>query len=243
MNIIFLDTETTDLGPGARLVQLAYKNSKTGEVVNEYFKPPVPIAYAAMATHHITEEMVVNKPAFEESEHRANLVKEFGKGGKGILVAHNAPFDIGILNNEGIEVAESLCTLRLARQLITDAEQHKLQYLRYLLNLKVEGAAHDALGDILVLEALYKHLEKLVIEKFGLTSEQEMLNKMKELNDAPVLLNNFTFGKYRGQSFAEVAKNDKGYLEWLLNSEMQKNPEEQKSELIYTLKHFLQLPK
>ena len=52
MHLILLDTETTDL-QNARLIQLAYKNLGSGEVVNEFFKPPVPISYGAMATHHV----------------------------------------------------------------------------------------------------------------------------------------------------------------------------------------------
>ena len=32
---IYLDLETTDLGENARIVQLAYKNTETNEVVNE----------------------------------------------------------------------------------------------------------------------------------------------------------------------------------------------------------------
>lgn len=237
MPFIFLDTETTDLGGNARLVQLAYKNSATGQIVNEYFKPPTPISFGSMAVHHVTNEMVADKPAFEDSVHHANLVKELEQG---IVVAHNAPFDIGILKNEGVEVKNYLDTLRLARQLI-ESEQHKLQYLRYSLNLNVAGAAHDALGDILVLEALFTHLLTLVGEKFGIADENELVQKMLELNNAPVLLNTFSFGKHRGRTFADVSQTDKGYLEWLFASESQKNAADQNSEMIYTLKHYLKL--
>jgi len=63
---IFLDTETTGTSEKDRLCQLAYK-LETGEIVNELFKPPLPIAIEAMSIHHITNEMVAGQPAFKES--------------------------------------------------------------------------------------------------------------------------------------------------------------------------------
>ena len=44
---IFLDTETTGTAEKDRLCQLAYK-FETGKIVNELFKPPLPIAIEAM---------------------------------------------------------------------------------------------------------------------------------------------------------------------------------------------------
>jgi hypothetical protein len=49
-----------------RLCQLAYK-LETGEIVNKLFKPPLPIAIEPMSIHHITNEMVADKPAFKGS--------------------------------------------------------------------------------------------------------------------------------------------------------------------------------
>jgi len=70
---IFLDTETTGTAEKNRLCQLAYK-LETGEVVDELFKPPLPIAIDAMCVHHITNEMVENKPAFKDSKDYQKLV-------------------------------------------------------------------------------------------------------------------------------------------------------------------------
>lgn len=36
--------------------------------------------------------------------------------------------------------------------------KYNLQYLRYYLGLEIEATAHDALGDILVLEGLFSRL-------------------------------------------------------------------------------------
>ena len=75
MHPIFLDTETTGLGADARLVQLAYKDSKTNEVVDEIYLPPVPISFGSMSIHHITTEMAKDKPVFDDSDDKAKLIE------------------------------------------------------------------------------------------------------------------------------------------------------------------------
>lgn len=236
MRLLFLDTETTDL-ENARLIQLAYKDSLAGMTVNEYFKPPTPISYGAMAIHHITNEMVEEKPGFSESHHYANLADALGTG---VVVAHNAPFDIQVLKNEGLNVSTYIDTLRIARHVLKSS-QYTLQYLRYSLHLEVAHAtAHDALGDIRVLEALYAHLKKIVTEKFTLTHDNDIIQKMISLSGMPVLLTTITFGKYRGRLYEEVCRSDRGYLEWLYASEMQKDLSAQNEELVFTLKNYLE---
>jgi len=240
MPILILDTETTGLDETSRLVQLAYKNLDTGETVNEYFKPPVAISFGAMATHHVTNEMVADKPAFADSAVKSELAKALAGS---VLVAHNALFDIGILKNEGVAVGEYIDTLRVIKHLAT-CERYDLQYLRYFLNLNIETAtAHDALGDILILEKLFGHLRQLVKEKLSLETDGEIIAKMIELTKTPVLLNKISFGKYKGKTFAEINQTDPGYLSWLYNSESSKKLPEQNEELIYTLKKHLYIDK
>jgi len=235
MAIIILDTETTDKDESKRLIQLAYKNMETGEFVNEFFKPPVPISFGAMAVHHVTNEMVADKKPFDESEHKASVVELLKEN---ILVAHNAPFDIQVLQNEGLEIGKSLDTLRLSRHLLK-SELYNLQFLRYSLDLKVEADAHDALGDVLVLEALFLYLKNEAKTQFDLSSDDEVIKKLLELNDMPVLLDTIGFGKHRGKSFADIVKEDRSYLQWLFGSESEKPVADQNEELVYTLKHYL----
>jgi len=235
MQIIILDTETTDKDPNKRLIQLAYKNLSTGEFINEYFKPPVPITFGAMAIHHVTNEMVENKPLFAESEYYTKLPELLQEN---ILVAHNAPFDIQVLKNEGLAIGRNIDTLRVTRHLI-ESEQYSLQYLRYSLGLDVDGSAHDALGDVLVLESLFNYLKEETKKQFKLSEEEEIINKLLELNDLPVLLETINFGKHKEKAFADIAKTDKSYLQWLYNSETQKPETEQNQELVYTLKQYI----
>jgi len=237
MHPIFLDTETTGLDSDARLVQLAYKNSETGEIVNELFKPPQEISFGSMAVHHITNDMIASRPNFKDSLEKNKLVELLQDN---CLVAHNAPFDINILRNEEVLTSHYIDTLRVAQHLI-ESEQHNLQYLRYFLNLELKEpiTPHDALGDILVLEALYYYLENLVKEKFSLTTPEEIIKQMMELTETPILIKTFAFGKYVGKTFAEIAVQDKGYLQWLVNNETSKPELEQNQNLVYTLKFYL----
>ena len=235
MKILFLDTETTDAEPNARLVQLAYKNDDNGDTVNEYFKPPVPITFGAMAVHHVTSKMVEDKPVFIGSKTETELKQALENN---LVVAHNAPFDINILKNEGIEISEFIDTLRIARHIL-DSEGYSLQFLRYSLDLGIVGMAHDAMGDVIVLESLFEYLKTKLTDEFSLKTDEEILDKMKELTKMPVLIDTFLFGKHRGKTFKDVAGEDKSYMQWLINSESSKPELEQNEDLVYTLKHYL----
>lgn len=239
MSLIFLDTETTDIAD-ARLVQLAYRriDLATREMIDEcnlYFKPPTPIAFGAMAVHHITNEMVADKESFEGSATQSALRELVSAG---IVVAHNAAFDLGVLEKEGVPVRRSIDTLRLSRHLL-ESEQYKLQYLRYSLGLGVQGSAHDAMGDVLVLEALFGHLADIVRHRYACLTYDEIIEKMFELSAIPVPLRALSFGKYSGKSFKEVARSDRGYLEWLYKSETQKPTADQNVDMVYTLQECL----
>lgn len=235
--LIFLDTEATGNEPKKdRLCQVCYKTG--GEVRVEYFKPPVPISVKAMSITHITNQMVADKPAFAGSPMSVELQKLLNNG---ILVAHSAVFDIAMLQSEGLEVPKFICTLRVARFLDTEARipEYNLQYLRYLLELEVAGSAHDAEGDVNVLEKLFERLFAKV--RAETDSDETALEKMVEISSRPTLFKNFVFGKYKGQEIAEVVKMDRGYLEWLLNQKIQNGGEETDEDWVYTLRHYLGL--
>jgi len=226
--IVFLDTETTGLTDKDRLVQIAYKVWKTNEQGVELFKPPagVELSFEATSVHHITRTMVADKPFFAESQMKKRLQELFEQGA--IMVAHNALFDMGIIALEGLVPQKHICTLKIARFLDEKAEltNHKLQYLRYAYELEVEGKAHDAEGDVEVLEKLFEHfLKDLSIEK------------MVEISSVPSLIRRFSFGKYNGDLVADVFKKDKGYLEWFLKTKQEASPLDE--DWVYTLKEIL----
>ncbi|MBI1975807.1 MAG: hypothetical protein HYS59_02320 [Candidatus Vogelbacteria bacterium] len=237
MKIFFIDTETTGNTQNDRLCQLAVKERGVVKpIVSALYKPPVPISIDSMAVHHITERHVADRPQFMAASEYATI-KEILEGDEGIVVAHNAPFDIGHLSREGIRPKRAICTMKVAQAL--DPEEnipsYRLQYLRYLLGIDIEASAHDALGDVLVLEELFERL----LEKVKTTTAEEdaAIEQMLKMSSEPRLIHSFRFGKYNGRKIADIAREDRGYLEWLFR-EKSKQPEEE-ADWLYTLDRYL----
>lgn len=237
MRILFLDTETTGNSDNDRLVQLAIKERFVEEpLVNSLYKPPVPISIESMAIHHITEKMVAEKPAFQDAPEYES-VKDLLESDEVTIVAHNAAFDIAMLAREGVVPPKSICTYKVAYALDPNDQlpNYRLQYLRYLLDLDVEAEAHDALGDVLVLEALFERLMQKMIGRHG--TEEAALDAMLAISVKPLLFTTIRFGKYNGKRLEDIVKTDRKYLEWLL-LEKEKTPTIE-ADWIYTLKHYL----
>ena len=232
--LIFLDTETTGTEIGTdRLCQVCFLQK--GEIRTEFFKPPLPIPIKAMSVHHITNKMVADKPTFIGSEFERDLQERLDHG---ILVAHNARFDIGMLETEGVRVGRHICTYRVAFYLDRDSKipEYNLQYLRYYLDLEIDAVAHDAEGDVRVLYALFEWL--LVEMRKEIPDTAAAIEQMVQISSQPMLFRKFNFGKYKDQALADVARSDRGYLEWLL-AQKQKSGEGE-NDWIYTLQHYLQ---
>lgn len=248
--IIFLDTETTGNEPTKDfLCQLAFKiypevsGTKDdpadggARTFCELFKPSIPIPPEASAITHITNKMVADKPAFKESSNYG-AIKLMLESSEAVMVAHNAKFDVAIIEKEDIIPANIICTLRVARYLDKEnvIPQYKLQYLRYYLDIEIEADAHDALGDVLVLEKLFERLlEKMKKECDG--DIEKAIEKMIEISSKPSLMNIFSFGKHNGKTVAEVKQIDRGYLDWML-AQKEQNPDNEE-DWIYTLKFYL----
>ena len=208
-NLIFIDTETTGLNEDDRLFQVAYEFQ--GKEYSELFKPPVPISCGSMEATHYTNKDIEDKESFQNSEMKKHLEEILSKN---IFVAHNAKFDIKMIEKEGLKVGKFIDTLKVAQFLDPQGklEAYRLQFLRYCLDLDVkEAQAHDALGDIRVLKALFLRLfEKM---KKDLGEDEKVIQKMIEISSQPTIIKKFSFGKYLGEFVEVVAEKDKGYLE------------------------------
>lgn len=101
MRQVVLDTETTGLDPqqGHRVIEIGcveIQNRRlTGRHFHQYLNPDREIDEAAIEVHGITTQFLADKPRFEQVE--ADFLA-FVSGAE--LVIHNAPFDIGFLDNE-----------------------------------------------------------------------------------------------------------------------------------------------
>lgn len=153
--MLWIDTETTGID-GARLVELSYKKDD-GPIVTLRCKPPFPIEVGASAVNGIGNWEVKDLPLFKDMpEYQAikDMVEEEGQ----VIVAHNANFDVGVLAREGITAHSFFDTKEAAKAKWPQAEKHNLQYLRYYLDIRIDGVAHTSNADVAVLYELWKKL-------------------------------------------------------------------------------------
>ena len=237
-SLIFLDTETTGIGPEDRLCQVAYYFD--GRETQSLFKPSVPIGIDAMVVTHITNKMIAQCESFSESVMREDLERIFSSGA--VLVAHNAPFDAEMLRREGISIKDSIDTHKVEHSLDEAGviPKYSLQYLRYYHDLDVaDASAHDALGDVRVLRALFDFQFDRMLSALG--DEESALREMVAVSSRPILMRKFNFGKYNGEEVKKIAATDANYLGWLFNQKIMAREQhgDDDENWIYTLDHYL----
>ncbi len=164
MRQIVLDTETTGLEPsqGHRIIEIGcvelVNRKLTGDTFHKYINPETKkVDAGAMEVHGITDEFLSDKPYF------GDIFAEFLDFVKGSqLIIHNAPFDVGFINNEirlladklgqSIEPIEQSCdildSLKLARE-THPGQKNNLDALcrRYFIdnsNRQLHGALLDS---------------------------------------------------------------------------------------------------
>jgi len=240
---VLFDTETTGNQENDRIIQIGamiVHNREKIELFDELCSASVPISIEAMEVHNITPDLIEDKAPFSETAF-AKAVEHYNSP-ENYLIAHNIKFDLGMLEKEGFVNRYTLIdTVRVAKHLLPDSPAHRLQYLRYALELyKTESAeaekigitikAHDAIGDVLVMKLLLSRLVQLTQERFP---GENPMQKMAQLTQTPVLIKTFKFGKYKDRDIEEVSREDMGYLQW-----MYKNLELDE-DMQYTLKQYL----
>ncbi len=166
MRQVVLDTETTGLEPrqGHRIIEIGalelVDRQLTGRSFHTYINPEREIDQGAMEVHGITGEFLRDKPRFDEI---SDDLMAFVDGAE--LVIHNAPFDIGFIDNElsisGHEhssitaIATVLDTLELAKDL-HPGQRNNLDALckRYEVD-NSSRTLHGALLDAEILADVY----------------------------------------------------------------------------------------
>ncbi len=160
---IVFDTETTGSKPPySRMTEIGCYKIKNGEIVGEFetlLNPQAPIPPFISALTGISDKMVANAPLF--SEIAAELLNFIGDG---VLVAHNAAFDIKFLNSEisrafkGCKVGNPhLCTVRMARKLLPDLTNHRLHTIAEHFSIPIYNR-HRAGGDALATAKIFINL-------------------------------------------------------------------------------------
>ncbi|MDY0052473.1 MAG: 3'-5' exonuclease [Aliarcobacter sp.] len=222
---VLFDTETTGNQEDDKVIQfgaMIVDQKGKVEAFNELCSTNVDIKLEAMEVHNITPDLLINKPKAIETSFYKRL--EELNTNENYLIAHNISFDMEMIKKEGfVNQYQLIDTLRCAKHLFPDLPYHRLQYIRYALELyKVEIAeatkhnitikAHDAIGDVLVMKLF---LTKLVGKCREIYPDYNPIEKLTDLTKTPVFIKTFKFGKHKGKDVEQVAREDAGYLNWM----------------------------
>jgi DNA polymerase-3 subunit epsilon len=208
---VCLDCELTGLDPEQdRIIEVAAvrftMDSKQAEF-ETLINPEIVIPEASIVFHHITQDMVENKPLFKDI--LQDLMEVVGRN---IIIGHGINFDIQMIANAAarcglpcnIKNNRSIDTLRMAR-FYGESPINSLEQLRKHFNITEEGA-HRAMSDVVVNIEVFKYLAK----KFR-TTEQ-----IFDALSRPILFKIMPLGKHKGRPVKEIPIE---YLLWAARQE------------------------
>ncbi|MDB9864564.1 DNA polymerase III subunit epsilon [Candidatus Thioglobus sp.] len=192
--LIVLDTETTGIHPeeGHRVIEVGAVQILNREITNtefhKYVQPNKPVG-DSVNIHGITDKFLINKPQFDKI---SNDLLSFIKGAT--LIIHNAPFDLGFLNNElkinGIDKKiEDICqiidTLELSKEQ-RPGTMHNLDALCRRFGVDTSARTrHGALLDAQILAQVY-----LAMTGGQSILFQESSNIESQISDPAIIKNN-----------------------------------------------------
>ncbi len=196
MRQILLDTETTglDVLQGHRVIEIGcvemIDRRMSGNHFHQYIHPERDIDEAAVEVHGITLTMLQDKPRFSE------LADEFLSYIKGAeLIIHNAPFDVGFLNQEfaragfGEDVIGTNCdvldTLVIAKHK-HPGQKNSLDALckRYSVD-NSQRTLHGALLDAEILADVYLRMTGGQLSLLGESEDLSMIGRMPPASSNP----------------------------------------------------------
>ena len=166
MSEIILDTETTGLSPleGDRIIEIACIETEGLIPTNKKFhillNPETKISEDAFKIHGFSNEFLKDKKKFKDiADEFLNFIEEKD------LIIHNAPFDLGFLNNElrlankgEIKKNKIIDTLILAKQKFP-GQSNSLDALCKRFNVDLSRRTkHNALLDCELLREVYIHI-------------------------------------------------------------------------------------
>lgn len=184
---IAFDTETTGLDPvSGRIVEIgAVKFDQRGVIAryNVLINPEMPMPEEAGKVNGITDEMLKDKPLI------ADVFPDFFDFiGTGVLVAHNAPFDINYVNAELKRAGKPplsnkvVDTRIFAKEVFPGLSSYALQDLAVQFGITALEA-HRAEDDARVCMELFEK----ILSRF-LKNNPELVEKIRAETDAASLL-------------------------------------------------------
>lgn len=208
---LFLDTETTGVNADDAVVELGWievnKDFNYIGEVESLIDPQRSIASAASAVHGLVLADLQDSPTIEEY-FSVDDASCYGRKitDPVVLCGHNIAFDHRFVRPYITNVVQEVCSLRWARRLYPQADNHQLQTLVFELGLPRATAAHRVLSDV----TISLHLVRHICERTGMT-----LTQLAEASAEPALMSVLPFGKHKGKAFSEVPT---PYFRWMLET-------------------------
>lgn len=175
---VVFDIETTGLNSHTNeIIEIGAVKIKAGRIVDRYsqlINPGRPIPYHITEITSITDEQVANEPKIDKV-----IGKFVDFVGDAVLVAHNAPFDMGFIKRDikkylNIDYQCSVIdTLQMARDLFPDLKKYGLGDLNKTLGLALEKH-HRAVDDSQATANMFI----IFLEKY----KEKGLEYMKDIN-------------------------------------------------------------
>ncbi len=183
-NFIVVDFETTGLNPvNNRITEIGIAHVLDGRIVDEFdtlVNPGQFIPSCITELTGITNEMVYDKPPFEDALHK---IKEYLEQNTNFTVfaGHNVAFDYKFLTasvmrttGEKLELP-TLCTCRLARRLNKSLLSKSLYSLSRHFRIKVKRR-HRALDDARATAEILIHFLKTLKDEYGIEEIHDALS-------------------------------------------------------------------
>lgn len=149
-----LDTETTQLGAEAEVVQLSFVEPNTDICLfNTLLKPKGKMSESASEVNKITDEMLQNAPTFEEVFPVIDsLIRGHG------IFCYNSPFDFQQIKQEYERIGKVMPVLRFedAMPLVSSFIGEKVKLTIACEKLGIKPGEHSAISDCISLNAVVR---------------------------------------------------------------------------------------
>ena len=151
-----------------------FKNGQEEESIDILINPGFKLSATTKNLTHISDEMLQDKNTIDKEISR---IKEFIKDS--ILIAHNATFDIGFLEEAFHEKISNpiIDTLPLSRYLYKDAKQYKLGAIARIENITYdEESAHRGDYDAKILKDVFEAMLNKISNNNLASTHQDLAN-------------------------------------------------------------------
>ncbi|MGE9314433.1 exonuclease domain-containing protein [Niabella sp. CJ426] len=239
--IAFIDLETTGVNLGTdRIVEIAIvkllpDGSKT--VKRKLINPEMPISKTSVDIHGITNEMVKDAPTFAQAAQELKQVLDDCD-----LAGYNSNrFDIPLLVEEflraGVDFDMKGRRMVDVQNIFHKMEQRTLSAAYKFYCGKVLESAHSAEADASAThEVLVAQLERYpelgtTIESINKFIGEDMVVDFARRFVMQDGVEVFNFGKYKGQSIAEILTKEPQYYDWMMRGDFPQQTKQKLTEI------------